>query len=132
MTAAGKVGSNPGSGGIYSWGGARHVINRLLRKCGSAAHPVRIEFFEDGAKIRNSYLVSSRVRRMKVCAILARTEGFTARTAGNYSAEWVLHNICYRLRFKRSSAVDVDLDVRRDRRASVRVVVKVFDILGIW
>ncbi len=111
----------------YTLKEAEDEINSVLSCYGPDC---KIEFYDDAAKIRNSYLVSSEFIRHRVCAVIANTD-LTPRSFENMSAEWLLHNICYRLHIKRSSSIDADLDYIRDRRFTVRLVTWVMDILDI-
>lgn len=109
----------------YSPSEAVEEISSLL----SPYYPhCRVEFYEDAAKIRNSYLVRSGLIRHQVCAVIAATE-LSKRSFENMSAEWLLHNVCYYLHIKRSAAVDVDLDYISDRRFLVNFVTWIMDIL---
>ena len=111
----------------YTLGEAKTQIDSLL----SPVSPdCSIEFCDDAAKLRNSYLVHSSLLRHQVCAVISRTD-ITVRSFENMSAEWLLHNICYYLHIKRSSAIDVDLDYTRDRRFIVRFMTWIMDILNI-
>ncbi len=111
----------------YTQAEAEKEINSMLMNYGPEC---KIQFYNDAAKIKNSYLVRSELIRHMVCAVIANT-GLTARSFENLSAEWLLHNICYHLHIKRSSAVDADLDYTRDRRFAVRILTKIMDIFDI-
>lgn len=106
---------------------AEEEINSMLINYGPEC---KVQFYDDAAKIKNSYLVHSELVRHRVCAVIANT-GLTARSFENMSAEWLLHNICYHLHIRRSSAVDADLDYTRDRRFIVRLLTKIMDIFDI-
>lgn len=111
----------------YTLKEAEEEINSMLINYGPEC---KVEFYDDAVKIRNSYLVRSELIRHRVCAVIAHTD-LTARSFENMSAEWLLHNICYKLHIKRSSAVDADLDYTRDRRFIVRLLTEIMDIFDI-
>lgn len=111
----------------YSPAEAKEAIDRLLAKYGENC---RIDFRKSDAEIIDSYRVRDiRVRRA-VCEILART-GLTKRSGEDMSAEWRVHNVCYRLGIRREKAKDVSLDYDRDPRRSVRLAGRIFDKLNV-
>ena len=111
----------------YTLKEAEEEINSMLINYGPEC---KVEFYNDAVKIKNSYLVRSELIRHRVCAVIAHTD-LTARSFENMSAEWLLHNICYKLHIRRSSAVDADLDYTRDRRFIVRILTEIMDIFDI-
>ncbi len=106
---------------------AENAINSMLMSYGPEC---KVKFYNDAAKIKNSYLVRSVFIRHWVCAVIANT-GLTARSLENLSAEWLFHNICYSLHIRRSSTVDADLDYTRDRSFIVRLLTRIMDILDL-
>lgn len=90
----------------------------------------QVEFYDDVVKIRNSYKVHSRRDRHRICKIIVST-GLSCRRYDNLSAEWLLHNLAYRLHFMRSSSIDVDLDYKGDPHWIVSLVTWIFDVLSL-
>lgn len=88
-----------------------------------------MEFHPYYVEIVDSYLVTNRKDRLVICEIIARS-GATKRSAANLSAEWVVHNLSYRLHILRWAAKDVALDYVRDERFPVRWATWIFEFLG--
>lgn len=105
---------------------AEEEINRILGKYSDSCG---ITFRKRDAEITDSYLVTSRDDRLKICGILV-TSGITSRTAQNLSAEWYLHNVSWKAHFMRFAARDVSLDYNKDPRTVVRVCTRIFEKLG--
>ena len=112
----------------YSQLSSSEAINGILAKY---SDNVRVGFYDEDcvAKITDSSLVSSAYDRLLISSILSRTEGFR-RQPTEISAEWRMHNVCYRLGIKKSSARDVDIDYVEDPRKIVRVATKILRIIG--
>ena len=98
------------------------ILHRFDPEC-------EVQYFDTGIKIRRSYRVTSRRARQKVSEILRRAD-VTHREYDNLCAEWVFHNLCYRLHIRRASAADADLDYTGDQRRVVRAVTRVLEYLG--
>ena len=73
--------------------------------------------------------------RENVCNIFAEMD-LSARSAGNLSAEWVLHNQLYYTFYfiptVRKSAVHADLDFDKDSRPVLQFLTNLYDWIGIW
>lgn len=106
---------------------AKQVIDEMLRPYGDT---VRITFREKDAEIIDSYLVRDAAVRRTVCEIIART-GLTERTYADLSAEWQVHNVSYRARYRKKHAKDVSLDYHGDKRRSVRAATRIFNRLNL-
>lgn len=89
------------------------------------------KYYEKEANITDGYLVASRYDRLRICSILSRC-GVTARRPENLAAEWLIHNLAYKLNFKRGSAVDVALDYGKDARWQVNAVTRLLELLRIY
>lgn len=112
---------------LYTVEEAKEKINEILRKYGKT---VCISFREKEAEIIDSYLVKDAAIRRIVCEIIART-GLTNRSCDDLSAEWQVHNVSFRVGYKKDHAKDVSLDYDEDPRKSVRGMTKVFNRLNI-
>ena len=91
---------------------------------------VKLRFGDAGAHIENSSDVKNKEVRLAVCAILERTEGFS-RTAANMSAEWLGHNIYYRLT-RHPGARSADIEFAADKRLVVRLGAWLMEKAGMW
>lgn len=74
----------------YTQDEAKEEINKILSAYSSAAY---VNFGNSTVAIYNSSYVDDKYDRQKICLILERTDGWTERTSGNMSAEWVAHNV---------------------------------------
>lgn len=105
---------------------AKIEIDRLLSGFGGKCV---IRFAEDACEISNSWLVHSKKLRHTICRIIADS-GVTRRSYENLSAEWLFHNLAYRLHIFRASARDVTLDYTHDTRKIVVLITNLFDLLN--
>ena len=91
---------------------------------------MKIQFHDTNAEITDSWRVTSKEDRCRVCEIMTQT-GVSPRHPLNLSSEWQLHNIAYRLHVGRSHARDVNMDYLRDPHLVVHLCTKLFDLLQI-
>ena len=92
----------------------------------------------ENVSIKDSYSITSRYERQKICMILSRTEGCKAREYDNLSAEWYGHNIVYYARLNLGSVIPwdlqktgtVNLDYVRDDDLEFVIMTKVLEVLG--
>ena len=89
------------------------------------------KYYPQEVNITDGYLVRSRRDRLKVCAVISRC-GVTDRSPENLAAEWLIHNVSYRLNIGRASAVDVALDYVKDRRWVINAATKLLELLRIY
>lgn len=87
----------------YTEDEAIEEINNIL---GADSKDDRVTFNYSGVKIIDLYQVTSRYDRQKISEVIHRT-GKTNRKYDNMSAEWLGHNICYRLHIKIGSTKDM-------------------------
>lgn len=111
----------------YTKDEAKKEIESLLAGYGEG---ITVTFYADNVKISNSYLVSSKYDRQKVCAIIARTDNCTERTVGDMAAEWNAHNKMYYCPWWKEKCQDVNLDYDSDSRWTVNFATGVFEFLG--
>ena len=81
--------------------------------------------------IQDSYKVTKRFDRLKICEIVRRT-GVTNRTAENMAAEWLAHNFAYHTSIDKlkDNSKDVNIDYIQDHRKSVRWSTKFLELIG--
>ena len=99
----------------------------ILRREGLTGPDLR--FGETGVHIESSCLVRKRRLRMEICGVLSRTEGFS-RSAADMSAEWLGHNIYYRLT-RHPGAKSADIEFTGDKRWYVKLAAKVMGAVGL-
>ena len=90
---------------------------------------VSLRFGADGVHIGNSCLVRDRSLRYEICLLLEKTEGFS-RPAAEMSAEWLGHNVYYRLT-RHPGAASADVEFDGDKRWYVRLPAKLMAKLGL-
>lgn len=113
---------------LYSQTEAIEEISAVLLRHSASS---TIELLEKEANITDGYHIRSRKDRLRICAILSRS-GLTQRTPENLAAEWLIHNVAFKLHFMRSSAVDVALDYEKDIRWQINLASKIMEKLGIY
>ena len=99
-----------------------------------------VSFNDDtsNVSIKDSYNITSRYERQKICMILSRTESCKAREYDNLSAEWYGHNAMYYARLKLGSVIPwdlqktgtVNLDYIGDDDIGFVVLTKFLEVLG--
>ena len=121
----------------YTESEAKTAIDEILADYGTnenATVAVTFKSETQVAKIENSYLVNNRYDRIRVSAIISRTENITNRSAFDLSAEWSAHNVAYQITGLfpgwKESARTVDLNYVRDDRWYVQLATKAFYVLG--
>lgn len=113
---------------LYSQTEAVESITAVLSRHSASS---TIEFLEKEANITDGYYVRSRGDRLRICAIISRS-GVTGRSPENLAAEWLIHNIAFKLNFRRASAVDVALDYEKDIRWQINLASKIMEKLSIY
>ena len=90
-----------------------------------------ITFGGNSVTIWNSYLVTSKEDRLRICDILTQT-GMTERAKESLSAEWKLHNDFYGWPFVSASAEHAQLEYGEDPRWYVRALSNLYDWFGFY
>ena len=116
----------------YTHEQALGVINGLFQANGLADVSARLNLdcgVPSGVHIENSYKVKQRALRAKVCGVLAGITG-VKRPASDFAAEWVGHNLVFRLLGHREIG-SADLEFAGDKRGAIRFLTGILRILGV-
>jgi len=111
---------------------AQEEINKILEPYEDVTMSYSDETEE--VLITNSNKVNSRKTRQQVSEIISRTDDLTDRKSSNISAEWSSHNLGYKLTPEGSAfnikCKDVNIDYKKDRRTSINIITKIFEVFG--
>lgn len=100
----------------------------------SCGKEIEIYFFDESVRINESYCLSRSERLEVLCFIVycCEQKGIAcSRTIQSLEAEWIMHNLLYRINYKTESTKDVDLEYIRDKRWYVNATTIMMQILGL-